>query len=137
MRLRKPSARSKQSERYAFLFDKVLILCKANSSGKAMQSLNQHSIATLGAAMGTALRTGERSAARPAEPAYRLKDLFDIFKLHITDRDDTDGIVLYDWTVLYSVQYNCTRTCTIYWPSIAQECNLRLVQRVLTNMICE
>ena len=81
VRLRKPSARSKQSERYAFLFDKLLILCKANARGAG--ALNPLALA---ANLNLTLRTAER-----AEPLFRLKNLFDIFKLHITDREDTDG----------------------------------------------
>lgn len=76
VRLRKASARSKHSERYAFLFDKVLILCKANA--RAAAALNP-----LALAANLTLRT--------AEPHFRLKNLFDIFKLQITDREDTDG----------------------------------------------
>lgn len=65
--LNKFSTRSKTTERYVFLFDGLIVLCKQN------------------------LR---RSSVTGVQPEFRLKEKFQIRKIDVIDREDTDGMLL-------------------------------------------
>lgn len=64
--LNKFSTRSKTTERYVFLFDGLIVLCKQNI---------------------------RRSSVTGVQPEFRLKEKFQIRKMEVVDRDDSDGMI--------------------------------------------
>lgn len=78
----KVGAGKRLTERYAFLFDGLLLLCKPNSSGHhGHHGHHRRSSAASG-----------RDGGKDAPPEYRLKEKFFIRKVEILDREDTDEL---------------------------------------------
>lgn len=76
----KVGAGKRPTERYAFLFDGLLLLCKPNSSGHHHHGHHRRSSAASG------------KDNKDCPPEYRLKEKYFIRKVEILDREDTEEL---------------------------------------------